>query len=180
MKWSVLPWWLKAIVIIVCIVFLHHALKTIFNYIVDNKKEWHRQWIIKHKKIQELLFEKQRISVLIKRAKRYTRITLASLKATLLFAFICLTYSLVVIFKMDFFNAFGASAGTVVTLYSITAIMFNRRIRTLNELHDMTAEALEGIYQKRLRVDPQQIQVIDSKLDVLRKEVSLLNKKLRS
>src|SRR5690606_23844166 len=104
------------------------------------------------------------------KAKRYAVITLASLKVVLLFAFIAFTYLLTLRYNMDMFSAFGTSAATVVTIYSITACLFNNKIKGLNELHEMATIAFEQAYQKHLNVEPARLITIDIKLEILRKE----------
>lgn len=180
MKWSELPWWVKALIIIFCVVLVHYAVKAIVAYVESHKNEWYRKWLATQREIRSLIFEKQRIQRMLKKAEKYARITLFALKVVLLFVFAGFTHWLVYSYKMDVFTAIATSGGTVVTVYSIVAILLNRKIRGLNELHTMANEKLELLFQKRLKAEPVRILHIDVKLEILRKEASLLKEHLHS
>ena len=180
MKWSELPWWVKAIIIICCVVLVHHLIKAIVAYVESHKNEWYRKWLATQREIRDLMFEKQRIQRLIKKAQKYARLTLFTLKVFLLFVFAGFTHWLVYSYKMDVFTAIATSGGTVVTVYSVVAILLNRKIRGLNELHALASEKLELLFQKRLKAEPIRILHIDVKLEILRKEAGLLKEYLHS
>lgn len=180
MKWNDLPWWLKAIIITIGVIFIYHVIKLIIEYVQNNKNEWYRKWLVKQNEIRELIKEKERIIKLIKRAALYARLTLISLKFILFFAFIAFTNYLMLKYKMDVFTAIASSGGTVVTTYSIVAFLFNQRIRGLNEIHELTCEKLQHLFQKQLNIEPIRINDIDVKLEILRKEACLLKENLRS
>lgn len=177
MKWSELPLWLRAVIIIFFVVLIYHVVK---DYVEKNKNEWHRKWLATQREIRDLVFEKDRIQRLLKKARKYASITLFALKVILLFVFIGFTTWLVDSYNMDVFTAIATSGGTVVTIYSIVAVLLNRKIRGLNELHVMASEKLEQIYQRRLKAEPVRIMHIECKLEILRKEASLLKEHLRS
>ena len=180
MKWSDLPWWLRAIIIIVSVIFIYNALKAIVSYVQSNKKEWYWKWLATQKEIRELLFEKQRILKLLAKAQWYALVTLTTLKIVLLFVFTWFTYWLFTEYKMDQFSAIATAGGTVVTLYSIIAALLNRKIRGLNELLALANEQLEQLFQRKLKAEPVRILHIECKLEALRKEACLLKEKLRS
>ena len=180
MKWSELPWWAKALIIIFCVVVVYQVVKALFAYVENHKKQWYRKWLATQQEIKELVFEKNRIERLIKKARKYARMSLFALKMVLLFAFAGFTNWLVNEYQMDVFTAVATAGGTVVTTYCIIAAFLNRKIRNLNELLAMANEKLEYLFQRRLKAEPLRVIEINVQLEILRKEASILKEHLRS
>ncbi len=180
MKWSELPLWLRAIIVIVGIILIYQVIKAFVQYVERNKIEWYLKWLATQQEIRDLVFEKNRIQRLLKKAKKYARITLFVIKVVLLFVFVGFTHWLVNSYKMDVFTAVATAGGTVVTSYCIIAAFLNRKIRNLNEILAMANEKLEYLFQGRLKAEPLRVVEIDVKLEILRKEAGLLKEHLRS
>ena len=180
MKWTELPWWAKALIIIFSVVLIYYVAKAIVEYVESNKNEWYRKWLATQKEIKDLIFEKHRIERLLKKAEKYARISLLVLKVLLLLVFAGFTQWLVNSYKMDVFTAVGTAGASVVTGYCIIAALLNRKIRNLNELLVMANEKLECMFQRTLKVEPLRVIHIDVKLEMLRKEASLLKEKLQA
>ncbi len=180
MKWTELPWWAKALIIIFSVVLIYYLVKAIAEYVESHKNEWYRQWLATQKEIKNLIFEKHRIERLLKKAEKYARISLFVLKLALLIVFAGFTQWLVSGYKMDVFTAVATAGASVVTGYCIIAAFLNRKIRNLNELHAMANEKLEYLFQRTLKAEPLRVIHIDVKLEILRKEACLLKEKLRT
>jgi hypothetical protein len=180
MKWSELPWWAKALIIIFCVVLVYHVVKELKANVESHKNEWYRKWLATQREIRDLVFEKNRIERLIKKAQKYARITLFALKVVLLFAFAGFTNWLVYGYQMDVFSAVATAGGTVVTSYCIIAAFLNLKIRYLNELLAMANEKLEYLFQRRLKAEPLRVMEINVQLELLRKEASQLKEHLHS
>lgn len=180
MKWTELPWWVKALIIFFSIILIYFAVKAIADYVESHKNEWYRKWLATQKEIKDLIFEKCRIERLLKKAEKYARVCLFVLKLILLIVFAGFTQWLVNSYKMDVFTAVATAGASVATGYCIIAAFLNRKIRNLNELHAMANEKLAYLFQRTLKAEPLRIIHIDVKLEILRKEASLLKEKLQA
>jgi hypothetical protein len=178
MKWSDLPTWVKVIIITVAVLLIAYVIKLAIDYFRSHKHEIYQKLKSLRRQINQLVSEKQRIIRALVRARLYTHFTISLIKVTLLIAFVWFTDLLTLQYKIDMFSALATSAGTVVTIYSITACLFDFKIRGLNELKELIAYTLEDLYKKRLNADPEQIIIIDSKINTLKQEAIILRETL--
>lgn len=178
MKWNDLPTWVKIVIIVVAVLLVAYLIKLAVDYFKSHKHEIYQKLRAVRREIKQLVSEKRRIIRALLRAKIYTQFTVGLLKIALLLVFVLFTDWLMLRYRLDGFSALAASAGTIVTIYTIASCLFNFKMRGLNELKEITSIALEDLYRKRLNANPAQIIVIDSKIETLKQEAAVLRKNL--
>lgn len=179
MKWSNIPIWLKAVIVVGVIFLFLWILDQIDKHVKttrsDLKEKLHKTQI----ELQGLIAEKMHIQRLITKVQNYVNWTLRVLKLFLVFVFAGFTFFLVQFYDMDVFTAVGTAGAFVGTIYMIIAWVLNSKINSLKDLEQKVSGAVEQLYNKQFKVVPARLVAVDDRIILLEKRTKEIQLKLK-
>lgn len=176
MKWSEVPIWLKAIIILGAIFLILWILDQIDKHVENTQADLKEKLRNTQIELQGLIAERRHVQRLLVKVQNYVNWTLRAVKLFLVFTFIGFIFFLVQFYGTDIFTAVGTAGAFVGTIYIIVAWLLNSKINNLKELEQQVSKVIEQLYRKKFNVNPARVVAVDRQiilLDNRAKEIQL-------
>jgi hypothetical protein len=170
-----MPNWLKYLLIAIAIILIFALL----YWIIENRKELHKQWLKKRAEIKALINERAKLIRKKLKLDRFATYSMLAAKCLIVLMIGMFSHFLVLNYKYDSISAFVTSAGLFGIGYTIICAVFFKKVYGINELHEVVETKIIKFIYVIGRLEPIRIARIEEELIKKMEEAHKIKKQLK-